>query len=267
MKNHFLSMIIPAVLLGLLCGCPADAPREDGTDNQGGPVETQPSELEAPKPANTDSSALQLNATELKLGQRIQLSIPESGSYLLKLLKTGQDANGKVQTEELDSFEPVSGPDSSNGWLPESTGKFTVVLLDSSGTELDREKFSVAAWPKGDPVAQQPPFVSINVGEVTEDMLLKVGLPIVAYFQVPDDFPHDSWIGLFRVDGNFEGSATADDAVESALLSGNKGQFTFFPKEPGRYVVRLFASYEIPASHVGDSQEISVVLEYEQAPQ
>ncbi|MCB1187236.1 hypothetical protein KDL29_08745 [bacterium] len=247
---------------GVDTGMPAAETSGDATDQAAGTASDS-----APADSNSESGALNLISRELKLGQRMQFSIPEerpAGGYMLRIQKLGQSADGKFSQSDVDSFEPVSGGDSSNGWLPQSTGKFVAILEDGSGNEIDREKFNVSAWPKGDPVQQLEPYVSINVGEVTEDMVLKVGLPIVAYWKVPDDFPHDSWIGLFKVDGNFEGSASADDAAESALLNGNKGQFTFFPKEPGRYVVRLFSSYEIAASHAGDSQQITVVEEYDE---
>ncbi len=209
-----------------------------------------------------DAEALAVSTDQLKLGQRMQITVPKepaAGSYTLKIVKTQQDDSGKVVQIEQDSFEPVSGPDSMNGWLPPRTGKYTVMLLDGQANVVDSEKVAVTAWPKGEPVAQVPPFVSIHATEVSEGMQLEVGLPLVAYYLVPEDFPHDAWIGLFRYDGNFEGSASAEDAVDSALLSGNKGQFTFWPKEAGRYVVRLFCSSDIEASHVGDSQEITVV--------
>lgn len=250
------------IAVPLLAGCPSSESGSTGSGTETGGEAAAPRSAEVAIPP--DPEALSVSTGQLKLGQRMQITVPGDpgeGRYLLKVMKTQQDDTGKVVQIEQDSFEPVTGPDSMNGWLPPKTGKYSVMLEDGQGNVVDSEKVTVTAWPKGDPIEQVPPFVTINAAEVTEEMQLEVGLPLVAYWLVPDDFPHDGWIGLFLYDGNFEGSATADDAVDSALLSGNKGQFTFWPKEPGRYLVRMFASSDIAASHVADSQEITVVPE------
>ena len=256
----------------LLAGCP----KQQNADQTQLPPDTQTGDSgsstdqgsETGQAATAAELRLDVVEAQLKLGQRIKFAIPEDGGQdqlqinIWELLPTEDDTK---KYELRDIFEPLLGTDSINGWLPRNPGSFKIELVnpENPGLVLASSEVSVADWPRGDPLEEIEPFVSINNGPVTDDMQLSVGLPLVAYYRVPVDFPHESWIGLFLADESFAGSADVDDAVDSTILMGPMGQFNFWPREPGRYVVRLFSSLDLPASHVCDSQLITVTASEE----
>lgn len=259
--------LLSCCLLLLLAACPQKqgAPLADKAvpNTAKGPGTTgEQTSTEDPAETSPISSIIELESDSLMLGERLQIAIPEPDSSQtceIQIVEVQKNADGSEIEQILDQFPPVTGTDAWNGWLPMHSGDYAIRLLDGSGQQIAQLNAKVSDWPMGNPLTELEPFVSINAGPVTDDMQLTVGLPLVAYYKVPENFPHDAWVGLFKVDRSFDGSAVADDALDSTILMSERGQFNFWPKEAGRYVVRLFATHGIPASHVCDSQQITVI--------
>jgi len=142
-------------------------------------------------------------------------------------------------------------------------GQFHIRLLSGGSTGkllAETPLMNITQWQKGrwEGTDKPPvkPYITISGGPLPPTVVIKQGLPVVAYWETAEAYPEGAWLGLIPTSCT---SAREEDNdavdIQYNYLNGEvKGQFQFMMDKPGEYVFRLFPSSQPNTEWVAESQ-------------
>lgn len=116
----------------------------------------------------------------------------------------------------------------------------------------------------GDPDGSErqltPPYITLSGVELPEEIVLRPGMVIAAYWMLQEPLGAEAWLGLVPLScTSLDAAVNRDAALQIKQLGGKTmGASRFSLKEPGEFVVRLFPSAAAGEAMVCQSEEFSV---------
>jgi hypothetical protein len=146
-------------------------------------------------------------------------------------------------------------------------GRFRLRLFESRepGARLLAESkvLTITQWPLGNREARTPPYVTINAVGAKGPAEVEAGMPVVAYFELPEGYDAKGWLGAVPADLKspleIDNDAAAVTGAVMYLSGKTKDSYTWKPDKPGKYVFRVFPSGAPGADYVAESEEFTVV--------
>jgi hypothetical protein len=107
----------------------------------------------------------------------------------------------------------------------------------------------------------EPPYVTITDRKLEETPVQRTGMPMIAYWELPEALGADAWIGMVPADTvATDAKANMAAAADMQYLDGQRKYRSIFQLwQPGEYVFRIFPSEEENAPMLCESQRFKVV--------
>lgn len=248
---------------------PAEA-TQDSAASQQPPLATPP---EPPNPRPSGSNWVWADHMNYRIGQTIKVEytinkIGDPRPWIGLIPATVTVADEAANDAADVAYQYVETPAGTVEISAAEAGQFHIRLLsggDKGVVLYETPLVTIQQWPKGKWVApDQPPikpYVTISGGELPEQIPIKKGYPVVAYWETAEAYPQGAWLGLIPTSctSNLEGENDAVDVEYHYLDGETKGQFTFMMSTPGEYVFRIFPCDISGAEWVAESQKWQVV--------
>jgi len=128
----------------------------------------------------------------------------------------------------------------------------------ATGTDSPEPRMAENEEPKTDRSRKEliPPYLTISGVELPDEVILRPGQVVSAYYEVKEPLPADAWLGMIPT------SVTACDAVSNraatleykSIGGETMGQLSVIQQEEGEFIFRIFG---------GTSAEDEILLESE----
>lgn len=258
--RHYVWWALLAVLT--TAGCPAD---QDGEQTAG---EGDQGATAAAPPAAGDWIApdrLQYYINDpIEISYRLEHDAPNSPAWIAMVpagtasLLAGDNFAARVEFAHIYDL-----PEGSTRFHAKRNGEYVLRLFGARQNDAEAVAQS-AVLRVGPPPGEQrqltPPFVTLSGVELPEEIVLRPGQVIAAYWMLAELPPAEAWIGMVPV------ACTSTDAADNLAvavarrpLNGKAmGPTRFLLEQPGDYVFRLFSSEEAGAEMICQSEEFTV---------
>lgn len=101
-----------------------------------------------------------------------------------------------------------------------------------------------------------PPYLTISGGVLPEEVVLRPGQMVWAYYELPEPLPENAWLGWVPAAVDAEDAiANRDAALDVVPVGGDtKGMEGFIQSKPGEFVYRIFS---------GEGEDAELLLQSE----
>jgi len=245
-----------AGLLVLLAGCPQDA---------------QSSGADSTSSFNPVKDSIAVERDQYYLNDRIKaeyqlVGVQPHGQAWIAMVPVAADSplsedNVSAQVAFTHIFEPYQGE---VHFTAKERGTFVLRLFPSkaAGTEYVAQSgaFTVGQPDNGAPVHPDPPFVTLSGSDLPDEIVLRPGMVIAAYWMVEEPLGESAWLGLLPTScENREAAANRAAALEIQLLDGKTMAASYFTlAQEGEFQFRMFSAPDETGELVCESEVFTV---------
>ncbi|MBN2082756.1 hypothetical protein JW859_11210 [bacterium] len=251
--------LLPALLAGLLA-LTAGCPRGGQPTGNGSAVSSNP----ARDSITVEQDQYYLN-DRIKAEYRLADVRPHSQAWIA-LVPAALDSelsedNEAAQVAYTHIFEPYQGE---VHFTAKERGTFVLRLFPSksAGTKCVAESaaFRIGQPNDGAPAHPDPPFVTLSGSDLPDEIILRPGMVIAAYWMLEDPLGANAWLGLVPTSCTAsDAAANRQAALEVQLLDGKTMAANYFSlTQEGAFRFRLFSAQDETGELVCESEVFTV---------